>query len=517
MRHAFALLLFLPCVVSAQVVSPAPDDVAVVIYREDGDSPEQYDASGGNPLRFGLAMVSEHRTVQLPAGRSIVRFQSVADAIVPQTAKLEGLPRPVVESNFDYDLLGPGSMIANSIGQPVRIVRTNRQSGLVTEQRATLRSGPQGVMLESDGRLEALGCSGLDERFVFENIPASLAERPTLSMNVDVPQAGRYKLRLSYLTLGLSWTANYVAQVNRDGRTLDLVGWITLTNHSASSFSNAPVKVIAGTLARDRGETVPPEPTVRTQSSQCWPVGNFASHAPVRRVVPAPVAMMMNEQLMMRAKGAEDSALPVSIVAKASDLGDYKLYTLPEPTTVAANQTKQVKMMEKSRVAYERFYRFKFNAYQAFDRAIAPMAFMRLQNRANSGLGLPMPAGKISVMEPNAQGQLIFAGEDRIEDVPVGLPAEMKLSGAMDLWVRPRLLTDESLNGLTRREVEMTVGNDKSVPVTLELVLDTFGRANQRIASESRPHSMKAGNPVWTLTLAPGARQLLRYTVEVAN
>jgi hypothetical protein len=511
-------------VAGAQIVSNSPDSVEVAIYREDNEPPQPYGRDIRGPKRgsmdereqFGLGMVSEQRTVQLPAGRSIVRFESVADLIVPQTAKLEGLPTPVVEGNFDYDLLGPGSLIAKSIGQSVRVVRTNRQTGAVTVQPAILRSGPQGVMLETNTGVEALGCSGLDERLIFDSLPASLADRPTLSMTVNAPQAGQYKLRLSYLTLGLSWTANYVAKLN-DNKTLDLVGWITLTNRSASTFSDAPVKVIAGNLSRDRESTVPPEPITHEQSAQCWPVGRFESYRrapyPVRLDMPMQV---MNQELMSMAKSA-DVIVTGNFVARQSELGDYKLYTLPEKTTVAAQQTKQVKMLEKTKVAYERFYRFTFDPNRSEDEASGPRVFIRMQNRSNTGLGLPMPAGNVAVMEPTSKRQLVLAGEDRIEDVPVGLPAEIELGEAMDIAVQARVLKDETANGAQRREVEIAVGNDKPVAVRVELLFETYGQANARVVSESRPHTMKSGNPLWVITLPPGSRQVLRYTVDIAD
>ena len=59
-------------------------------------------------------MISETREVDLPAGRTRIRFEGVADAIIPASAAVEGLPGAVIERNFDYDLLDPGSLIEKS-------------------------------------------------------------------------------------------------------------------------------------------------------------------------------------------------------------------------------------------------------------------------------------------------------------------------------------------------------------------------------------------------------------------
>src|SRR4030095_6567210 len=164
----------------SDLVSPGPESVRVTIYRNPDDSvtpyedEEQYDFDYASAS--GLAMVSETRTVDVPAGTSTIVFRAVADAIVPQTAAIEGLSAAILESNFDYDLLTPGAVIAKSHGERVRLVRTDEATGRTSEREAIVRSGPQGVVLDVDGKTEALGCSGLSEKLVFPRIPAGLAD-----------------------------------------------------------------------------------------------------------------------------------------------------------------------------------------------------------------------------------------------------------------------------------------------------------------------------------------------------
>ncbi len=67
-------------------------------------------------------------------------------------------------------------------------------------------------------------------------------------MHVLSPTAGRYTVKLSYIAADMNWSADYVARVNADGKTLDLTGWITLVNATDTSFANAPTEVVAGHL-----------------------------------------------------------------------------------------------------------------------------------------------------------------------------------------------------------------------------------------------------------------------------
>src|SRR6185312_3019244 len=143
-----ALALTVPAAAWADdVISPAADSVGVTIYRDGPVVTAQLRA--GQAGDTGLALITETRTVDLPAGRTRIRFQGVADGIVPESAAIEGLPSGVVERNFDYDLLDPASMLARSIGQTVTLRRVDAKTGKVTEEEAVVRSAPDGTVLQT--------------------------------------------------------------------------------------------------------------------------------------------------------------------------------------------------------------------------------------------------------------------------------------------------------------------------------------------------------------------------------
>jgi hypothetical protein len=146
----------------------------------------------------------------------------------------------VDQRNFDYDLLTPGALIQKSIGKSVHLVRTDRKTGEERDVTAIVRSGPNGVVLQIGDTFEAVNCSGLPERIILDQAPDGLVDTPTLSVHTTVAQAGRYTVTLRYLAAGLNWTADYVARLSRNGRTVDLSGWVTLMNASETIFANAP-------------------------------------------------------------------------------------------------------------------------------------------------------------------------------------------------------------------------------------------------------------------------------------
>jgi hypothetical protein len=516
------LILLAASAHAADVLSPAPRAVAVTIYRDRPMRTAEL-ARLGDDDTDGLALVVEDRDVDLPAGRSRLRFEGVADGIVPQSAGIDGLPAAVAERNFDYDLLTPASLVAASVGQDAELVRTNRKTGRETRDSAVVRSGPDGVVLDVGGRFEALGCGGEAERLVFDRTPPGLSARPTLSLAVNAPAAGHYKILLSYLTVRMDWTADYIARVAPDGQSLALTGWITLANRTATAFANASTEVVAGNLARVPVEI--PRGARLARTPGCWPMqtthAGWFSPAPPPPPHPPPLYA-----IAMAAPAAR--ALAMQKVAVESQLGDYKLYTLAEPTTVAARQTKQVLFLDQPSVKFDTVYSYTVEPSDAsldtpvVDPAPRPAAIvLRLRNTAADGLGRPLPAGQVQVRQSQAiaGGQELLVGEPALDrDVPIGEPFELRLGQASDVTLTERL-TGAQLRpgGRVRQTFEVRAANAKAAPVIVEIRHDRAGASGFAVTEESAPHGDKAGDPLWRVTLSPGGDQTLTYTVERAR
>jgi hypothetical protein len=516
---AFFAALVLPAGAAAWAdsVSPGPDAVAVTIYHQDGlETSELVDPRSASWVQdSGLAFITETREIDLPAGPSEIRFRGVASTMVPQTADIDGLPAGVLERNFDYDLLSPGSLLAKSIGQTVHLIRTDPKTGRRTEVVAIVRTGPDGAMLEIDGKLEALRCSGLPERLVFDKTPDGLTDTPTLAIRTNAPMAGHYRVRLSYIATGLNWTADYVARVHPGGRALDLSGWLTLANFGSTGFGRIPVFAVAGKLNLT-GEDNPIHPTPVPFATQCWPT-DFQWW--IRRVI-------------LRARGDHEyySASPVTVLSGSAtetvvvtgsrvpdprQLGDYKLYALPEPTDMPAHETKQVQFLDLHDIPFERLYRAWADPETASVDGPAKI-ILRLQNTAAGGLGKPLPQGQIAMTEPGPGGPPIFVGQSAIRDTPVGLPVEIMGGETFSVQVKQRIVEElKTRSGSAtrvQRAFEFEIANNRPDATTFELW--QYLGDDAKILSESRSHIVDRGSAIWRMALKPGERVEMRYRFE---
>lgn len=514
----------------AVAVSSGPEAVSVVIYR---DRPvntvelmRRSQQSWSRLDREGLALIVETRTVDLPAGEAVIRFEGVAGGIVGQSAVLEGLPAGVIERNTDFDLLTPGSLFERSIGETVRVVRINPVTGSAEEHVAVIRAGANGPVLEVDGSFEALSCSGLTQRVVFDRVPEGLSDQPSLSVRTRAGTAGRYTVTLAYLATGLQWSSDYVAELAPDGRSMTLTGWLTLANFGSTGFVDAPVQAVAGNLRTESG-TVPVDAVRLPRRAGCWPqdtttegeMPEYSGPAMAVPPPPPPPAPPPPPRLQMR----DEVVVTGSRIAEQGELGDYKIYTLPERTTVAARQTKQVRFLERRDVPVERIYRARIDGSSDLRSVTGPLQtdiVLRLDNDADSALGLALPGGTWSLRQQRTDGPAFFTGEARSTDRPVGLPVELSIGQSPNVRVRYRT-TDYSSSqtgGVTTTlfTVQVEVMNAGAEAASLEIIPWAYFQPGFTITRESRESGItESGYPAWTFAVPSGSVERLSFSYRI--
>src|SRR5687768_14734995 len=201
-----------------------------------------------------LALVKDQRRIAFDSGRNRIALREVSGRMRPETALLRSLSHPgslaLLEQNFDFDLLTPAKLLEKYVGRDVRIFRTNPKTGIETTETATVLAATNGVVLKIGDRIE----TGLPGRIVYDGVPSNLRDRPTLVSELHSARAGQQTVELSYLSAGLSWKADYVAELNANDTALDLNGWVTLINKSGTAYPNAKLQLVAGDVNRVRDE-----------------------------------------------------------------------------------------------------------------------------------------------------------------------------------------------------------------------------------------------------------------------
>ena len=482
----------------AVVTSPAPERVAVTVYRD----PDR----GLRPLNLGwlggYALVSETRRVSLPAGETELRFEGVTSGIVPQSAIVTGLGEAVLEKNRDARLLSPGALLDASLGERLLLRRTSKATGAVREEEAVVRATADGIVLQTADGIEALRCTGLSETPIAPRVPVGLSARPTLSVRVRSPRPVERTVTLSYISNNFDWQADYVAELSPAGDAVSLFAWMTLANGDQTGLADAQTQAVAGKLNRERVWVDPGNASpIRIT---CWPQGTTSDIPLDVRAADAEEIVVTGSAMMRAAPPPAPPPPPAAspepdVMAQQERLGDVRLYRVPISVTVAARSQKQIALLRQPAVKVASILRLRPSLGQ-FDVPLGRVLVTR--NRSAEGLGLPLPAGKVALFG-RRDGRRILIGEGRIDDHAVGEKVEIPV--ATSTGVRARQIierrTDDGGGYL------LTVSNDLSNAQTVEIELPLGAKAPRaRLVKRD-------GWMLWRVTVPANGRAELRYRV----
>ncbi len=508
---------------AADVVADPPLDFAVTVYRAPARSGSiDLDALGG------FALVSETRWVRLPAGVSRLRFDGVAEGIEAQSAIMTGLSRDILEKNRDARVLSPSALLSATVDKPVELERTNRKTGKTERVAGTILSDAGGgVVFKTAEGIEALRCSGLPETFNVEAGTGPQA-RPSLSVLVRTPTPTTRKVTVSYLSRGFDWAADYSATLSSDGRFLDLGAWVTLANANGTAFPKANTQVVAGRLNRET-DTLEPLDLGGPILANCWPRGSTSDIPPeVLRFAASPNAvrsMVMAPSAMMSA-GVQEVAVSAQRKVVEEQLGDLKLYRVPERTTVAGRESKQVRLLDRSAIPVTTVYRASLSA-DDIRTAFAAERVLRTLNTPANHLGVPLPSGRVEVFALH-DGQRLLLREANLRDLAVNEELEVDLGTAADVQVavvhqalqidsaqakRLPLLPGVTLRRVRREQMErVQISNALAASIPMELSVALSDGAD--VIRADHPLTSKNGKPIFRLTIPAHGTLILRYQLQ---
>ncbi|MBP3546671.1 MAG: DUF4139 domain-containing protein [Alphaproteobacteria bacterium] len=440
-----------------------------------------------------LALVKDVRKVALEQGVNDIAFEGVAEKIKSETAILYSDGLTVLEQNYDYDLLTANNIVDKSVGDVVKTVIQNPTTGENIYNKAKIVSASYGLpILEFDYGIEA----NFPGRLVFEKLPTSLREKPTLVAKVISDTVATKNISLAYLTNGISWKTNYVAKVTGKDK-LNLTGWVTINNESGIDYNNAKVQLIAGNVNEVVSYTARP--------------------------------------IMLRSVVNDMAVAEASLAKGASEqeLSGYHLYTLPNKTTIKDKQTKQISLIEKNEVKYtkeamlsSRLY-FSPNSNSEF-KQVHPDMYYVINNNEEDNLGLQLPAGVVRFYEDDDNGNLQFIGENSISHVAKGETIRLRLGSFVNMFASGKIKQIKKLseeqpekNGNRCNDVKSVYSYDAEIEFTnsgknpQEVVYTQNLPQDSEILVENKKGILKnASTYEWRFIVPADGKQILNFVVK---
>jgi len=423
----------------------------------------------------GRTLVDDVRDVRYGHGVQSIDLPGVSSAILPQSVTIRSEDIEILEQNFDFDLLTPAKLMEKAVGQYVELVTMNPATGVEETRRAKVLSVNNGTVIEVDGKIEVLRADRLPTRVIFPEVPANL--------------------RLSYLTSGVTWDADYVMTFNETDKKMDLQGWATLENLTQTRFEDAELSVIAGyvgTLSRNNYH----------QHSNDY----FRFYYQTRNNL-----WQIQNQRKNTQRQAGTEASPQERV------GDNLIYRLPHKTTLAAKQKKQIALVEAADVDAKKVYEFYQGGFRSANEPASVDSRISFSNSRASGLGEALPSGTIRVYTKDQNGKSQFIGEEKIGHISGGSDMSLKIGEAFDITVKPTLVNSDNISKYVNDyEMKFDLKNASEKDVTVRLFQNLYGyRHDYEFLSESQTGEMQHDSRrFWDMKIPAEGSAELTYKVR---
>lgn len=452
-------------------VEAAENGVALTVYNE------------------GSALVQDRRQFSFTEGFNEFTFDDVAAMMDPTSVLFQSLTDPdgvsVLEQNYEYDLVGSSALLSKYLDETIEVTTKDGD-----EFSGTLLSARDDVILQApNGEVTIVRLSEI-QQFSFPELPDGLISKPTLRWRILADQEGDQDVEITYLTQGMSWTADYVVLLNDAETRVDLDGWVTLNNNSGASYLDALLKLVAGDLQR----------------------------------VAAPA--FAAQDLLLEAEEAS-RATPVA----QREFFEYHLYQIPRPVSVKNNETKQIEFVSSTNVAAEKFFVYdgaqcrsnpwycSFYGYPQTDPSYGvasnPKVMVMLEFDTED-IQADLPKGRVRVYQQDVDGAALLIGEDAIDHTPEGEHIRLYVGDAFDI-VGERIQQDftrPSENSL-EETYEITLRNHKDEDAEVRVVEHLFRWSDWRIRNATDNFTELDSNTIeFRVQIPANGEHTVSYTVR---
>ena len=444
--------------------------------------------------------------LNLHVGVNEVVTSSVTSQLEPDSVVLRDPasrnPVQVLEQNYDAGVVNQAWLLQKYEGQTIDFQTSGTQViETTTGERKTL---PATVV---QGRIIRAGSEPLIEvngkmQFQLPGLPLfpvktdGLLLKPSLRWRIDAKQAASFAAELDYITHGMKWFATYNVLVPETEDTTaaekaDVMGWVTIENHSGTEFGEATIQLMAGDVAKLK------------QTRQYDRVPSSMNIAAAVSVAP-------------------------EVTQKAFD--EFHLYDLHRTVSLRNGEKKQVQFLEAAGVTVQRTYQYEgtgaVRMYAGFrneqpnigDAGNTQVAVLEeIQNTKANHLGIPLPGGRLRLYRRDSDGQTQFVGESLIPHTPAEKPVEVVTGKAFDLTATRKQTDFHEEKGFKTMDesFEVRLTNQKAQAVKVHVVEHMNRGENWAIRAKSGEFEKKdSGTVDFPVNVPAKGEAVLTYTVR---
>jgi hypothetical protein len=336
----------------------------------------------------------------------------------------------------------------------------------------------------------------------------------TLEWRINSEFAGEVVAEIRYFTSGISWSADYVCEANKNETTMDFSGAVRVVNKSGEDYENAQVRLVVGTVRLVEEVVALARRQLGRESEESRKDGSTSKMLAE--------AVAQDSARFSRLRGGAMNALEKKEITKES-LSEYFIFTVEGRDTIPNGWSKRLPSFKTDAVPLTSYYKFEKERFG--DRV---MRYYQFTNSVANKLGKePLPDGAVKAFRFASDDLLYaFVGRTAVKYIPINEFVELELGNDLEVSVKPVLMdwqkTDFSFSnngnvrGWTIKETwEIEVQNSKDIPVVVDIRRNFPG--DWTLTTTQKYESVDKGKVKFVLPLAARGKQKFTYEVITRN
>jgi hypothetical protein len=311
-----------------------------------------------------------------------------------------------------------------------------------------------------------------------------------------------YVVEISYFTSGISWAAEYTGIMSADESTMDLTGYVTVSNYSGEEYENASVRLVVGVIhlvERIVDLAQPGHGGGKGMPRDEW--GDL--------------------EKMAQDETNEDDGMARPAEIQKAGLSEYHIYTVEGQETIPNGWSKRLRSLNVPGVPVQTVYRLEPDKF-GWDFT----KVFEFKNDEEHKLGKePLPDGLIRLYRNAGAGRLGWLGVLASKYIPKGDEVKINVGPDDECTLKSKRLSLKkkdlsfqwgSLVGwTTAEEFELKVHNFRGRDVEVEVHQTFYGDFNFDSADTWEKHD--ADTQKIRFTLKTGTERKLAFTVTTRN
>lgn len=300
----------------------------------------------------------------------------------------------------------------------------------------------------------------------------------TLEWRIESGFAGEVEVEIRYFTSGITWAADYVAEVNREEKMMRLSGGVRVTNHSGEDYENAQVRLIVGVIrlveeiSQVANQFRPPKHGAAPQSTMFDGDDKIIDRLSTFDNRSAGLGGGLGD----RRYGRVMLEMKLKDIVKEG-LSEYFMYTVEGSDTIPNGWSKRLPSFQADAVPIASYY--KYEKEQWNDQVVR---FYRFKNDTKSNLGKePLPDGAVKAFRVVGDDRLYaYTGSASVKYIPIDEQVDLELAADQEVLVKPVLMNWEksdirfdangNVSGWTTKETwQIEVRNSRDIDITLDI------------------------------------------------